>query len=1520
MKIRDINKYVESYCPGSENLEMDFLHKAFNDSATIEQLLAAFSRVASNAHEQIFYEFVQNADDACADTLSYYWNENYLVVLNNGKTFHTSITQEKKKAIKGQLFSFLALNQSDKFGDGYSGGEFGQGSKLLYSLMADVTKGKDRDQLVHDVIDNGRGPILLSWAKDHQLYDLLLGRNEWVYADPENEEDHMLVTKIVNGYFPVMPGTDDRRFSHEELSNALEAFDKLVQPKRHLNDVRQGTALIIPLGKGKSSCIGSERNISNLRSCIANFVSVRMAEDVNRNASLKVIHVPNERLEPLPVDTLSFDFEEEGVTYDFRFAFNPAFAKQDSVNLFSNLPVLDSHYRLGFLIDSRLFEVDGARQHFTDVNKVKLHLQIAFEHLIKELELLKEKDKEKFLRICKSILASDVTNCQGAEFIVEPFRNVFGDFFKNHVISSNGEVVCLDSAIIPSSKDMPMYPLHKLGVDGLSWTDSDCANSLLRLFDIEVSVYSFRDLILEAKKDDLSAWLLSLDVRDYLDVHTRLAELWDDPAFDSFSLYRTNHDNLVSKDDLVSKGATFYYDDANLTAKSFAMFPELDVVLAALPSGTAYYDTVYSKLKNNIGLFTQKNSGKECACTIIAALIKMNPFIKDNSPLKTIAVLTNRLDECKPFSQLLPSSLSSEVYCRPYCIGGYRPEAMDEKWMPNTASEKRNWVKEWVEENQLDGVDSFSGDEIRMINALYPDWLSFYYVVEEDGSFVLKELGVNESNFVPVDNLAQGGVDEVFVNAGHHPIPADILSIADMDKYPHNATDLVKSVIESRAYCKPLYPLVQSCDDSVKRAFINTITIELNAIDSREAIDWKILMMFAHDAVYRDLLFRRICFCGNAIPLQIISEKVSCNNRDYSIYDLDTQAAISNSKVSAISKKLGLELWTDFCKYYYAGKQLSMHIDELYSRLSCLSSLSLPQLLFCIDYSETHSIQKKHVLSASVQPKEVLHELKNRNQVGFDRFWALPGYNHVQQYYTEIPQLLLDKEMLPEYLQTWAKDPAARSLMSMLRETNNNKLFMLRQHLLDGTAFKPADNRSLLKTDSELLRNTLAWISVTASKCGFEDENFKYLSDICSLLSPAIMPCYMLRFTGEVIQVTNPDTGKKSSRAELAFEPISATSAFYINKEDAKLLADRICSKVGEDVRGIVKGNKLYLVPSTNYMAQHKLNTEMLWTVEDTASANNSSYFEWDHQVYRKWRDETGLQIYISPSPVVTTFNITSGDKVLLRGNSVTTRFGAKKNEFVVIQHQGNDSLPILKTIETILTDEGKNNRLTWFNQHFVRLQGMFIDYLEENNGEGGNVQVPEEKKDSIRELSDFFDEETLASMASQKERLLDLLKKEQEEKEAQINPISGCIGEQLYLYYQKARGKEPEYSAAKGIGAYDFDLDGVVIDVKTNVGTLKDGSAPLHIHRSTQLYLREHPEAEFKLFRISLEDLGLADAYRRLREIHKGEVLPEYLYGTQVALECEELAEKYWGNHTIQEFEDNTLEYLVRIPVRLNK
>ena len=225
MKVRDLRQYIRTISEGNETLDLVgsskeyFLNMISSRGQEVDALITSAASFANNAKEQLFYEFVQNAYDANADTLLFYANEEFLIVLNNGEPFYTDLDifehPEGEKARDGQLYNFLAKGNSLKLNDPKKLGKHGQGSKLLYTLIADINHSVKTTELLKDaIINHKKGPYLVSWHNMSQLDAWLINDNEWIPAQADDVENNILFAKILMSYYPIAPGQDLDKFSN----------------------------------------------------------------------------------------------------------------------------------------------------------------------------------------------------------------------------------------------------------------------------------------------------------------------------------------------------------------------------------------------------------------------------------------------------------------------------------------------------------------------------------------------------------------------------------------------------------------------------------------------------------------------------------------------------------------------------------------------------------------------------------------------------------------------------------------------------------------------------------------------------------------------------------------------------------------------------------------------------------------------------------------------------------------------------------------------------------------------------------------------------------------------------------------------------------------------------------------------------------------------------------------------------------------------------------------------------------
>ena len=505
MKVRDLRQYIRTISEGNETLDLVgsskeyFLNMISSRGQEVDALITSAASFANNAKEQLFYEFVQNAYDANADTLLFYANEEFLIVLNNGEPFYTDLDifehPEGEKARDGQLYNFLAKGNSLKLNDPKKLGKHGQGSKLLYTLIADINHSVKTTELLKDaIINHKKGPYLVSWHNMSQLDAWLINDDEWIPAQADDVENNILFAKILMSYYPIAPGQDLDKFSNEEAQRAIKAFNELVDPPRNKSFLTRGTALIIPLGKGKYEAIIEDNNIANVRARLGGFASITADQERNAGKSLKHIYVMGKEVEQHSVRSLFIDFEEDGNKFDYHFAFNPIFAEKNVVNFFKGLPILQTKYRFGFILDSEIFEEDDSRQRITDLEKTCDQLRLAYTHLVEELKSLIETDREKFDYIYQSLISSrPEDNSEDEQKIRKAFYDVIRPFLNEYAYTSEGTYVPFEE-VCEEEKETNVL-LKDIGIDNLHWIDADSRKKYGFHFDKKVRVLGFAEML-----------------------------------------------------------------------------------------------------------------------------------------------------------------------------------------------------------------------------------------------------------------------------------------------------------------------------------------------------------------------------------------------------------------------------------------------------------------------------------------------------------------------------------------------------------------------------------------------------------------------------------------------------------------------------------------------------------------------------------------------------------------------------------------------------------------------------------------------------------------------------------------------------------------------------------------------------------------------------------------------------------------------------------------------------------------
>ena len=701
MNVRNISQYITKLC-GKETLDLLgsnkelLLQKIYGQDPSRDQVKTVISDAASfasNAEEQLFYEFVQNAYDANADSLFFYANEKYLIVLNNGEPFYTDFDIFESETIRdGQLYNFLAKGKSLKRNDNSKLGKYGQGSKLLYTLLTEVSESEENeDLLVKTLYDEKKGPYLISWYNRNQLANLLQEQGNWVQAAGDNYQENILFAKILMSYYPIAPGTSEELFSTKEALDAISAFDTLVDPRRNLHFLNRGTALIIPLGKGKYEKITSDINMERVRTRLGVFASITKDQDRNEGKTVEHIYVMGEEVEQHEVQSVFVDFQIDGKPFYYHFAFNPVFAERNVVNFFKGLPILETKLRLGFIIDSQRFDVDNSRQRISDKEKTKGQLIKAFSELVKVLKEIKVSDPHKFDYIYKAIAATKYQEGEDFKYIKEAFQEVFVPFFEEFVLTASGDYEKIDN--VRSFAENYEVPLKEIGITEYKWIDDSIKKDLNR-HKIDVGRIDFSTLLSDAEPLKLAEWINNLSANDYSEFNKLSNAHKNERGVQEVKIFRSNKGNLFSYSELNSNANIYYPLEEGM---KFGECEHINEILSDI-NQPVYIANLFDKIKTNIASFRLSDSTKEDAANLLAWIAtKEQHYIYK---IKTeIFLLQDWHDSYKPFNSLLEERPKDTILFDKYCVKGFIPEAVRKNsWLLNPSKAKTTFW-EWVKSN-----------------------------------------------------------------------------------------------------------------------------------------------------------------------------------------------------------------------------------------------------------------------------------------------------------------------------------------------------------------------------------------------------------------------------------------------------------------------------------------------------------------------------------------------------------------------------------------------------------------------------------------------------------------------------------------------------------------------------------------------------------------------------------------------------------------------------------------------------
>ena len=774
MKIRNLQQYIRERCSrdSKESLNLlftddePFLYEILGDRGSVESMVRGCATIAKDAEQQVFYEFVQNAFDAGGDSVFFYIGDvdgqDYLLVLNNGKPFYTDKKVDKKVAGKknreGQLFSFLNTNKSGKPNEP-SIGKFGQGSKLLYTLLPDVKRDIPLDELMAPaLIGEKRAPYLISWAKGEQLNNFLMDRNIW---DREcgYDNDEFLIAKIFCCYYPLEPGVDEALFSNDEVSRLVKVFNKLVDPRRNMNRLQgSGTALIIPLGSGKRGIL-SER-VEKVKNRLAPFASIigNYKEFAGKHLS-RIVFLGDE-IKPIDAESVCAEIiREDGKKIKYQFVFDESFNAEDCVNLYKALPISDTVYGLNFIIDSQGFPVEGSRQNINDevvINNIANAMRV----FVTEFDTLKNNDKEKCDRIYDCLIKARPNN----DVVRKPFNEVILPYLEKNVHRADGTYGERETTFVV--KNGLNIPFDEIGVSDIYVAADNIADDYKEL-GMPIKNITLETIIEKADDTKLADWIKGLAEDAYEAYHNEVVKIIKRKA--GTKLLRTNYGHVVSYNEVCDQQSDIYFVDVApsvFKGSGLVEYVELPLTDAALPSYSK--NRIIEKIKRQAS-----STNREKVEFFCSLLNELNDSTCQKKIREEVALLENCKGEKKAFCDLFKTRPNDTILYEKFVARAPLPQQLNDSWFVSN-SELWGWLKRnWNEVKQLDDWKEYhekylsdikkawnaSGDRLAL-------WLNKDGEPVEERQVVIK--GSYEEGFAEEDYAI---LEKIFKGKGYSLVP-----------------------------------------------------------------------------------------------------------------------------------------------------------------------------------------------------------------------------------------------------------------------------------------------------------------------------------------------------------------------------------------------------------------------------------------------------------------------------------------------------------------------------------------------------------------------------------------------------------------------------------------------------------------------------------------------------------------------------------------------------------------------------
>jgi len=517
----NMSDWDENFIGSVHNGKMFGFYRMVN--GIVDNIKADLTPKLQNAQdEQAIYEFLQNAADSQSTECAVIYDEQYFMVINNGKTF-------TEKDLKALLNSFQGT-KSDKTKAENCGkiGRYGIGFKLAYRLMG---KSDGADEL----LDKLAGPLLFSWHNKKQFDELIHYKGNGIFNEDKNIDgsDASWLLKIILACFPVGLGeavkdldyNEKVLFENSELEELIGFMTKYSDQISKLS-MSQGSLFFLKFGPKKHEKL--KESLLNIQSGIG--------YSMNTLKTLEKVVLQETVVEKFAIDSEKFHIDpgtEDFMRIDPEFPFCPIDITlgipkdieqmkllKRSPSIYQFFPMRNERHSMAYFIHSTSFSKITDRTRLDDQGEANIEsFKFISKAIKKQLSRYRQDNFSLYCTLYRALLFSDKSDEYDADLINNHLYNPLLEAVRS-AIPTHKKNFYLKDLVVVKDTALNIDPMSLgIGKEWFYWhnveTDKELMNEAVNNAKLGLRRWGLKDLIIEGSAQLLDNWVENLSKSEY---------------------------------------------------------------------------------------------------------------------------------------------------------------------------------------------------------------------------------------------------------------------------------------------------------------------------------------------------------------------------------------------------------------------------------------------------------------------------------------------------------------------------------------------------------------------------------------------------------------------------------------------------------------------------------------------------------------------------------------------------------------------------------------------------------------------------------------------------------------------------------------------------------------------------------------------------------------------------------------------------------------------------------------------